>query len=141
MCDGPSHQASVNAEAVGGLIADKQAISRGATDVKALAPLKGPFGWIIGVWYDADHSNAPPKSPTAAHEAREMVRVTDVVQKHPIAPVKKTGEVISIMEPDAPVVEVLISDTAVSDMTEFVRAGFVYSPRWLNVETSSITSP
>jgi hypothetical protein len=70
-----------------------------------------------------------------------MVRVTNVVQKHPIAPVKKTGEVISIMEPDAPVVEVLISDTAVSDMTEFVRAGFVYSPRWLNVETSSITSP
>jgi hypothetical protein len=70
-----------------------------------------------------------------------MVRVADVVQKHPVTPVKKSGEVISIVEPDAPVVEVLITDTAVGNVTEFVGARFVYSPRWLNVETGSITGP
>jgi hypothetical protein len=70
-----------------------------------------------------------------------MVRVADVVQKHPIAPVKESGEVISVMEPDTPVIEVLISDTAVSDVTKFVRARLIYSPGWLNIETGSITGP
>jgi hypothetical protein len=70
-----------------------------------------------------------------------MVRVADVVQKHPITPVKKRGEVIRIVEPDAPVVEVLIADAAVSNVAEFVGTRFVDSPRRLNVETGSVTGP
>ena len=47
---GPTHETSVNAKAVSRLVADKQAVSRGAANVKALAPLQGPLGWIIRVW-------------------------------------------------------------------------------------------